>query len=183
MVGSPRRWWDNAGVTDTLPYRPGYDSTGHEFDANRITPPTDRPPYLHAEGCRGAGSDPPWEMHDLATRTWRRGPCGQHPACTVVQYHDPQAAVARPPRPADDDPALVAFLAEHGSRHVEVELVVAPGDVLPHWQARCTNPACRQVHRWRHEAAEHYRAAGLRLWGASSTPIGPMTLAELTGVH
>jgi hypothetical protein len=172
-------------MTDTADlYRPAWDSQGHEYDPRVIRPPADTAPYPHSAECRTPEREPAWELVDLATRLWRRGPCNGHQTCAIVQHHDPRASVPAPPRPAEDDGRLVAFLTEHGRAHVTVELVVAPGDVLAHWQARCANPECRQVEAWRHEPAEHYRAAGLTLWGVgagSSTPLGPVTLEDVIG--
>ena len=164
-------------MTDYFP--PAFDANGREYDARVVTPPTDQPPYPHASDCRRRDSDPGWELADLATRTWKRGPCADRPSCSLVQYHDPRSAVPLPPRPSDDDTALVAFREIHGTAHVTLELVALDGDVFPHWAAHCE--PCRQWHRWRHESSEHYRAHGLTLWGSTSTPLGPLTLGQLVG--
>jgi hypothetical protein len=121
-------------------------------------PPADHAGYPHSAECRTPEHQPPWELtDDMTTPTWRRGPCGGHPSCSLIQHWIPSA----PPPPRPDDDKLAAFDAEHGRSHVELSLEVAPGDWLGHWRARCTG--CRATAAWWTEAARHYEAHGARI--------------------
>jgi hypothetical protein len=157
-------------------FRLGYDSNGHEYNAAAILPPEGRPGYAHSSECRQRDRDPAWEMADLATRTWKRGPCSGAASCSLVQYFDPRSLVPAPPRP--DDEALAEFLRHHGEDHVQVALDTLDGDLMGHWSARCEH--CRQVHRWRHEAAEWYRQHGAEV-APRMVPFGSATLHQLVG--
>jgi hypothetical protein len=129
-------------------------------------------PYVHGAECREAGSDPAWEVENLEPLVLSRW-CGGR-MCGVQQRW--QRTAPPPPRPADDDPELLAFLAEHGRAHVEVRLELLDGDSYAHWVARCTH--CPMPLRFRARAIAHYEAHGVEI---GPRPRGPVTVADLVG--
>jgi hypothetical protein len=158
---------------DMLTIEPPGWPVGRRFDPIPM-PPADHPPYVHVEGCRGVGSDPPWELN-LDTLMWERR-CGQHRDCAIRQTW--QSSVPSPPKPDDD--ALADFMRHHGEDHVELVLelldVRPDGRRLGVWVARCEG--CKAAHSWTAGAIEHYLGHGIAL---RRTPPGPMTLDQLVG--
>jgi len=122
-------------------------------------------PYPHSAECRHGDVDPPWTL-DAAAECWRRGPCGGHNSCAIVQQRG-ERALAAPPRPDTAE-----FEGEHGSLHVELVLEYATGDRWPSWVARCT--ACHVTKWWRTDAAAHYASLGSPI---SNRDTGVITVA------